>query len=95
MKSLVHYELEGLLQQGHHAVWVRLGCYNSHEAAQAAAARSSQGRAVVDSRITPLYRDATGGYSVELHAAHDRQTLLRPHRTAQQRPYAEYPSVPA
>ena len=93
MKSLVHYELEGLLQQGPHAVWIRLGCFDSFEAAQAAASRPFRGRPVVDSRVTPLFRDATGGYPVELHAAHDHQTLLRPHRAPQKRPYADFNST--
>lgn len=91
MKTLVHYELEGLVRQGSESVWVPLGHYDSQEEAQTAIAASRWGSQIEGSRVVPLFRDTSGGYSTLEESDSVRTHKIRPHFDLSSKKHRELP----
>ena len=91
MKTLVHYELEGLVRQGSESVWVPLGHFGSQEAAKSAKVASRWGAQIEGSRIVPLFRDASGGYPENEEIATVRTHKIRPHFAVPSKQLRELP----
>lgn len=91
MKTLVHFELEGLVRQGPETVWVPLGYFETPEEAHAASVVTRWGAQIEGSRVTPLFRDSSGGYGRIDEAVSEPSHRMQPHFNMANKEHRELP----